>query len=91
MLFFSDGQCSNDEINQFLNNLMKNKMMCDNFEEFQEIDANRTMKKQLSMIHIESGFKCIILVENRIMSELMGGSSKIMRHYMKRPMCKILV
>lgn len=59
--------------------------MTKHFKDISPIYADRTMKKQLKMVHIESGIECLVVVDNIDITN----ASKIIKDYCDiRPICE---
>lgn len=59
--------------------------MTKHFKDINSIYADRTMKKQLKMVHIESGIECLLLLDTIDITN----ASKIIKDYCNiRPICE---
>lgn len=56
------------------------------FKQISKFNANRVLKRQINMTHIETGLQCTLLFES---NNAIAISSEILKLYIdKEPMCK---
>lgn len=56
------------------------------FKEIFKLNANRVLRRQINMIHINSGLQCTLLFDR---DNIIAESTEIIKHYVdKEPMCK---
>lgn len=82
--FFTDNESTRDFYHRFfLNNGQNINPFC--FTQISEVKGNRIQNDQISMIHIRSGIKCLLLFENE---SSFVQSSEIIARYVNMPICE---
>lgn len=86
IIFFivSDGEKSKETCKSFVHYLQQTDILR-HFKKNNKKSADRVLKRQISMVHIESGIECLILFEKnpRIVE-----STEIVKRFAQNSLCK---
>lgn len=71
---------------QKFENHLKSTNIHNHFKDVDKVNENRTLKQQISMVHLKSNIRCLLLFDN---DESITKSTEIIQHFNERvPMCK---
>lgn len=82
--FYADGKKPKDVCQWFYFKLEKTDIFR-HFKDLYKINADRVMKRQINMVHIKSGIRCLLVFER---DHNIVRSTEIINRFAAEPMCK---